>query len=271
MLVSRCAVQFSLGTFFKHLPVSNPATLCPYRFRPKTLAAAAIRSSSYFETLDSRQKEQVHLYVDTLLQWNHKMNLTAVKEADEVMERHIEDSLAIIPPIRNSYLSHCNPSSKNLRLVDVGSGAGLPGLILAIAWPGWEMTLMESMNKRCIILEHIVGHIGLSNVQVVRGRAENLGQALCFREKFDVAVARAVAEMRVLSEYCLPLVCVGGLFVAARGHDPQEEVRNAEKAIQILVESHSPYGQRTAIVCLKTFPTPRKYPRDPGTPEKIPL
>ncbi|KAM2978361.1 hypothetical protein FF2_015187 [Malus domestica] len=264
MLVSRCAV---LATFFKHLPVSNPATLCPYRFRPKTLTAAAIRSSSYFETLDSRQKEQVHLYVNTLLQWNQKMNLTAVKEADEVMERHIEDSLAIIPPIRNSYLSHCNPSSKNLRLVDVGSGAGLPGLILAIACPGWEVTLMESMNKRCIFLEHVVGHIGLSNVHVVRGRAE----AICFREKFDVAVARAVAEMRVLSEYCLPLVCVGGLFVAAKGHDPQEEVRNAEKAIQILVESHSPYGQRTAIVCLKTFPTPWKYPRDPGTPEKIPL
>ncbi|CAN6588964.1 unnamed protein product [Malus baccata var. baccata] len=184
MLVSRCAVQFSLGTFFKRLPVSNPATLCPYRFRPKTLTA----------TLDSRQKEQVHLYVDTLLQWNQKMNLTAVKEADEVMERHIEDSLAIIPPIRNSYLSHCNPLSKNLRLVDVGSCAGLPGLILAIAWPGWEVTLMESMNKRCIF-------------------------------RFWV----------------LPL------------------------------ESHSPYGQRTPIVCLKTFPTPWKYPRDPGTPEKIPL
>ncbi|KAM2558059.1 hypothetical protein TB2_015107 [Malus domestica] len=110
------------------------------------------------------------------------MNLTAVKEADEVMERHIEDSLAIIPPIRNSYLSHCNPSSKNLRLVDVGSGAGLPGLILAIACPGWEVTLMESMNKRCIFLEHVVGYIGLSNVQVVRGRAENLGRAICFRE-----------------------------------------------------------------------------------------
>ncbi|CAN6717910.1 unnamed protein product [Malus baccata var. baccata] len=97
------------------------------------------------------------------------MNLTAVKEADEVMERHIEDSLAIIPPIRNSYLSHCSPSSENLRLVNVGSGAGLPGLILAIAcpgkfrWMGWEVTLMESMNKRCIFLEHVVGHIGILN------------------------------------------------------------------------------------------------------------
>lgn len=185
----------------------------------------------------------MHLYVDTLLEWNQvslslatlilclaaenmvgklkrleirlqlmkilklqRMNLTAVKEVNEVMERHIEDSLAIIPPIRNSYLSHCSPSSSNnLSLVDVGSGAGLPGLVLAIAcpgkqifllkfrflyfynmyinkaytlllfwWVGWEVTLMESMNKRCLFLEHVVSHIGLSNVQVVRGRAEVL-------------------------------------------------------------------------------------------------
>ncbi|PQQ09481.1 ribosomal RNA small subunit methyltransferase G-like [Prunus yedoensis var. nudiflora] len=246
MLVSRCVVPFSLGTFIKHLPISKRTTFCPYRIRPKTITTTRILCSSYFETLDSHQKEQIHLYVDTLLEWNQRMNLTAVKEVKEVMERHIEDSLAIIPPIRNSHLSHCSPSSSNnLCLVDVGSGAGLPGLVLAIACPG-----------------------------------QNLGQALCFREKFDVAVARAVAEMRVLAEYCLPLVCVGGLFVAAKGHDPEVEVRNAEKAIQILgasvlqlcpVESHSPYGQRTAIVCLKTNPTPRKYPRDPGTPEKTPL
>lgn len=107
-----------------------------------------------------------------------------------------------------------------------------------------------------------------------------MGQDLCFREQFDVAVARAVAEMRILAEYCLPLVRVGGLFVAAKGHDPQEEVRNAERAIQMMgasllqlcsVESQSPYGQRTAIICLKDHSTPRKYPRDPGTPAKEPL
>lgn len=208
------------------------------------------------------------------------MNLTAVREANAVMERHIEDSLAIIPPIKDSSLSHCSPPCQNLSLVDVGSGAGLPGLVLAIACPEWKVTLMESMNKRCVFLEHAVSHVGLSNVEVVRGRAENLGQDVCFREKYDVAVARAVAEMRILAEYCLPLVRVGGLFVAAKGHDPQTEVKNAEKAIQILgasvlqlcpVESHSPYGQRTAIVCLKTSPTPKKYPRDPGTPVKVPL
>ncbi|XP_021292364.1 uncharacterized protein LOC110422679 isoform X2 [Herrania umbratica] len=285
MLVSRCKilnVPFSLGTLVKHLPFSRHKTSVPppqaLSFNSQT--TAAIRSSSHFETLTSRQKDQVHLYVDALLQWNQKMNLTAVKEVSEVMDRHIEDSLAIIPPIQNSYVSSCNDSFDSLRIVDVGTGAGLPGLVLAIACPGWAVTLVESMNKRCLFLEHVVSLTGLSNVQVVRERAENLGQDIGFREKFDVAVARAVAEMRVLAEYCLPMVRVGGLFVAAKGHDPKEELRNAERAIKLMgasilelrsVESHSPHGQRTAIICLKNHPTPRKYPRDPGTPTKVPL
>ncbi|GJZ00909.1 ribosomal RNA small subunit methyltransferase G [Tanacetum coccineum] len=153
-----------------------------------------------------------------------KMNLTAVTEASEVMDRHIEDSLAIIPPIRSSYSSYCESDFENLNLVDVGSGAGLPGLILAIACPGWKVTLLESLNKRCVFLEHAIGLIGLSNVKVVRGRAE----------VFDVTVARAVAEMRVLAEYCLPLVRVGGLFVAAKGHAPEEEVTRAKRAISLM-------------------------------------
>ncbi|MBA0665589.1 hypothetical protein Goklo_002078 [Gossypium klotzschianum] len=368
--------SMSLGTFVKHLPFSKPKTsFTPQRLNFKSLTTTTTcvtRSSSYFETLNSRQKDQIHLYVDALLQWNQKMNLTAVNEVNEVMERHIEDSLAIIPPIQNSYISSCNNSFDNLRIVDVGSGAGLPGLVLAVACPGWEVTLVESMNKRCLFLEHAVSLIGLSNVQVVRERAEvlfqysfygfsndlrlkiiriaqhslygfcnylsalsmanmhsstivigqKLGQDSNFRERFDVAVARAVAEMKVLAEYCLPLVRVGGLFVAAKGHNPQDEVKSAERATKLMgasvlqlcsdycagrvkgfglckdclfnlafiaclyeviltfsmflgqfhvVESHSPHGQRTAIICLKNRPTPRKYPRDPGTPTKEPL
>ncbi|KAL1174255.1 hypothetical protein V6Z11_A05G464700 [Gossypium hirsutum] len=265
----------SLGTFVKHLPFSKPKTSFPpqrLNFKSLTTTTTCVtRSSSYFETLNSRQKDQIHLYVDALLQWN-QMNLTAVNEVNEVMERHIEDSLAIIPPIQNSYISSCNNSFDNLRIVDVGSGAGLPGLVLAVACPGWEVTLVESMNKRCLFLEHAVSLIGLSNVQVVRERAEKLGQDSNFRERFDVAVARAVAEMKVLAEYCLPLVRVGGLFVAAKGHNPQDEVKSAERATKLMgasvlqlcsVESHSPHGQRTAIICFKNRPTPRKYPRDP--------
>ncbi|KAK4437162.1 Ribosomal RNA small subunit methyltransferase G [Sesamum alatum] len=281
----------SVGTFFKHLPTIKVSTL-KFNTVPagKTVlklfstttnaAVSAALQTPHFETLTCDQKYQIRLYVDALLQWNQKMNLTAVREENEVMERHVEDSLAIIGPVRDSYLSRCGSSFEKLSVVDVGSGAGLPGLILAIACPSWKITLLESMNKRCVFLEHVVGLIGLQNVKIVRDRAENLGQNLDFREGFDIAVARAVAEMRVLAEYCLPLVRVGGLFVAAKGHDPQEEVTKAERAIHLMgasllqtcfVESHSKYGQRTAIICLKDGPTPRKYPRAPGTPAKLPL
>ncbi|GAV74578.1 GidB domain-containing protein [Cephalotus follicularis] len=285
MLIWHCKASnilhpFSFGTFVKHLPLSKPLTFFPWKIQAKTLSTTRILSLPHFQALSSRQKDQIHIYVDTLLEWNQRVNLTAVKEENEVMKRHIEDSLAIIPPINNSYTSHCSSSCTNLNLIDVGTGPGLPGLVLAIACPGWKVTLLECMNKRCIFLKHAVSLTGLSNVRVVRGRAEDMGQDLLFRENFDVAVARAVAEMRILAEYCLPLVRVGGLFVAAKGHEPQEEVRNAERAIQLMgasvlqlcqVQSHSPFGQRTAILCLKGRPTPRKYPRDPGTPAKIPL
>ncbi|XP_028090487.1 uncharacterized protein LOC114290722 isoform X1 [Camellia sinensis] len=279
--VSRVASSpIPLGTFAKHLPTFIPTTLNPNRPNPKTLTTASVVNTPHFQTLTHPQKQQIHLFVDALLQWNQKMNLTAVREESEIMERHVEDSLALIPPIQSSYLSHCGASCDEIRLVDVGTGAGLPGLILAIACPGWKVTLLESISKRCVFLEHAVDLTGLSNVQVVRERAENLGQNLAFREVFDVSVARAVAELRILAEYCLPLVRVGGLFVAAKGHDPLEEVRRAERAIHLMgasvlqmysVESHGPHGQRTAIVCLKDGPTPRKYPRYPGTPVKSPL
>ncbi|KAK9066496.1 hypothetical protein SSX86_013819 [Deinandra increscens subsp. villosa] len=269
----------SLRTFIKHLErASNFKPSCITRRTATT--KSSIVTASHFETLNPLQKQQVQLYVDALLDWNQNMNLTAVRDANDVMDRHIEDSLAIIPPIKSSYVSNCEFPVEKLNMVDVGSGAGLPGLILAIACPDWKVTLLESLNKRCLFLEHVVGLIGLSNVKVMRGRAEDVGQNLEFREVFDVAVARAVAEMRILAEYCLPLVRVGGLFVAAKGHSPEEEVRRAEKAISLMgasllqtcyVNSHSPYGQRTAVVCLKDGRTPRKYPRDPGTPAKSPL
>ncbi|THU47575.1 hypothetical protein C4D60_Mb09t17020 [Musa balbisiana] len=227
---------------------TTKATPCP----PEDGAQISSPSSTSFSfpafhSLSSNQKDQISLYVRTLLQWNQRMNLTAVTEEREVMSRHVEDSLAILPPLRRSYLSHCCSSSPcdGLNVVDVGSGAGLPGLILAIACP-----------------------------------RQNVGQSIDYRELFDVAVARAVAEMRTLAEYCLPLVRVGGLFVAAKGSDPQEEVKSAGKAIQLMgasiielctVESHSPKGQRTTVICLKDRATPKRFPRHPGIPTKSPL
>ncbi|KFK26642.1 hypothetical protein AALP_AA8G274800 [Arabis alpina] len=271
----------SLGHFIKHLPGAKSHSLVCSRFHSNTHTdVVASTTISCFKSLSSSQQDQIHLYVDTLLQWNQKMNLTATKEAEQVMERHIEDSLAILPPIKTCYNSHSNDLFDNISLIDVGSGAGLPGLVLAIACPDWRVTLLESINKRCVFLEHVVDVTGLTNVKIVRGRAENCGHDVMYREKFDVAIARAVAEMRVLAEYCLPLVRIGGLFVAAKGHDPKEEVRNAENAVRMLggsilqispVDSHSPYGQRTTVVFRKDHSTPQKYPREAGTPNKLPL
>lgn len=157
-------LQFSRWTFYKHLTHRKYTTLCQRN---------STSNLPHFVTLTSRQKDQIHLYVDTLLQWNKRMNLTAVKEVNEVMERHIEDSLAILPPLSDNYISHCSNSIDKIKLVDVGTGAGLPGVVLAIARPDWDVTLMESMNKRCVFLEHVVDVIGSSNVQIVRGRAED--------------------------------------------------------------------------------------------------
>ncbi|XP_057806310.1 uncharacterized protein LOC131021221 isoform X3 [Salvia miltiorrhiza] len=231
----QASTLLSLRSFFKHIPPIKPSTL-KLRHFPAGIAAfsRAAAATPNFQALTSHQKHQVRLYIDSLLEWNQKMNLTAVKEENEVMERHVEDSLAIIEPVQDSYMLRCGSSFENLSVVDVGSGAGLPGMILAIACPSWKVTLLESLNKRCVFLEHVVSLVGLQNVQIVRDRAENVGQNLDYRENFDIAVARAVAEMRVLAEYCLPLVRVGGLFVAAKGHDPLEEVAKAEKAIHLM-------------------------------------
>ncbi|XP_062232855.1 uncharacterized protein LOC133930198 [Phragmites australis] len=135
----------------------------------------------------------------------------------EVMTRHVADSFAMLPPLERAYRARSAPGGGGIdgvNLIDVGSGAGLPGLILAVARPSWRFTLLESMRKRCTFLEHAVEVMGLSN---------NVGQSLDFREAYDIAAARAVAELEVLAEYCLPLIRVGGLFIAAKGHDPHKQ------------------------------------------------
>ncbi|RLN12675.1 ribosomal RNA small subunit methyltransferase G [Panicum miliaceum] len=234
-----------------------------------TVARAAAATS--ISSLSAQQQRQVAVYVEALLDWNQRMNLTAVTDEAEVMTRHVADSLAVLPPLERAY--RARSTTGGVSLIDVGSGAGLPGLILAVARPSWRFTLLESMKKRCTFLEHAVEAMGLSNVDVVCDRAENVGQSLDYREAYDIAAARAVAELKVLAEYCLPLVRVGGLFIAAKGHDPHEEIKNAKSAVQKLgasmlelcnVESMGPHGQRTAVIYFKERATPRKYPRLPG-------
>ncbi|EFJ04589.1 hypothetical protein SELMODRAFT_138488 [Selaginella moellendorffii] len=226
--------------------------------------------------LDPSQSKLVSAYIDKLLDWNQRMNLTSVTDRKEVMERHIRDSLSLLPVIEK----HCSLSDGSLKVVDIGSGAGLPGIIFGIARPSWKITLIESIQKKCDFLEDAVLAVSLQNVSVVRARAEEKGRDVEFRETFDVAVARAVAEMRVLAELCLPFVAAGGIMVAAKGANPEEEVKSAEEAITLLggscaniieVDSESPFGTRTAVVCLKATPTPEKYPRRPGAPSKRPL
>ncbi|TVU11879.1 hypothetical protein EJB05_45489 [Eragrostis curvula] len=259
----------------------------PWLRRPvlalRTTTTVASAAPSATPTLSPRQQHQVALYVEALLDWNQRMNLTAVTDEAEVMKRHVDDSLAVLPPLERAYRNQSTSAGGDidgLSLIDVGSGAGLPGLILAVARPSWRFTLLESMRKRCTFLEHAVEAMGLSNVDVVCDRAENVGQNLDYREAYDIAAARAVAELKVLAEYCLPLVRVGGLFVAAKGHDPHDEIKNAKSAVQKLgasmlelcnVESMGPHGQRTAVIYLKDRATPKKYPRLPGTPSKMPL
>ncbi|KAG2499547.1 hypothetical protein HYH03_002492 [Edaphochlamys debaryana] len=176
---------------------------------------------------------------------------------------------------------HVAVADAPLRVVDVGTGAGLPGMVLAVARPQWKVTLLDSLRKRCDFLREAAALAGMSNVEVVWARAEDAGQKPELRQSFDLAVARAVAEARVLAELCLPFVRVGGLWVAAKGPDPEAEVEAAQSAVRQLggrqlalerVESLSAEGRPfTALVVAKHGPTPARFPRQAGTPSKKPL
>lgn len=201
----------------------------------------------------------------------------AITDRDEAYQRHVNDSLALLPAI-DSCLE--TPTQGLTRLIDVGSGAGLPGIILAIARPNWHITLLDSLQKRCTFNKEAISAAGLANVSVTWARAEDAGQDPLLRHSQHVAVARAVAELRVLAELCLPMVQVGGHWVAAKGAAPEEEVALARRAIQELggelvrveeVDSLAPEGKRTVVVVRKVRTTPGKYPRKAGTPKKQPL
>lgn len=254
------------------------------------------RASSYKYTDASPQQQQsLDAYVDVLLEWNSVMNLTAVTDRNEVYNRHINDSMSLIPLIDSCLKRqqkkeeedgsnyNNNNYNKNIRMIDVGSGAGLPGLILAILHPEWDITLLDSLQKRCRFLEAAVNAINVQNVSIVCARAEDAGQDILYhRQQYDIVVARAVAELRVLAELCLPLARPGGHWIAAKGSDPGVEVAEAEPAVKMLggrlvgveeVDSEmSPGGQkRTAVVVQKVGNTSTKYPRRPGVPKKTPL
>jgi 16S rRNA (guanine527-N7)-methyltransferase len=224
--------------------------------------------------LTPTQLEMFQTYYEELAAWNRQRNLTAITDYEEVQVKHFADSLAVLPAV------DAGDFGESISLVDVGSGAGFPGLPLKIARPAWQVVLVESTRKKTAFLEHIITQLGLQDADVVWARAEDVGRDPAYREQFDIAVARAVADMAVLVEYALPLLHIGGWFVAQKGTDPRDELHAAEKAIETLggaYRSTIPYRLPAfdeplhLVVIEKVSPTPGKYPRRPGMPAKRPI
>lgn len=221
--------------------------------------------------LSAQQVAAFETYAAELAEWNEKINLTAITEPDAVRVRHFLDSLSLV--------TVC-PMRDGLRLIDVGTGAGLPGLPLAILYPQIHVTLLEATGKKVTFLDHMVQVLGLDNVQTVKARAEEAGQDAAHRARYDVVVARAVARMPVLVEYLLPLAKVGGLCIAMKGVTAQTETDDAARALGLLggrvhrIESVAlpdVDDPHYLVVIEKTDPTPKAYPRKPGIPAKSPL
>ena len=221
--------------------------------------------------LTQEQAEQLDHYGDLLLDWNQRMNLTAITQPEEVAVKHFLDSALL--------LAHCGALPESLSLIDVGTGAGFPGLVLAVLKPEWSITLLDSLQKRVHFLETVCSELDLANVTCIHSRAEEGGQNPSLREKFDVATARAVANLPLLCEYCLPFVKVGGWFPPMKGPDPQAEGKRGEKAIRLLggelkeIREYSlPDGSyRSLFQIKKVRQTPKQYPRNPGKIKKSPL
>jgi 16S rRNA (guanine(527)-N(7))-methyltransferase GidB len=232
------------------------------------LAKAAI---DYGLSLGADQLASMADYYQLLVMWNEKMNLTAITEPSEVAVKHMVDSLSCY---RQDLFT------PGVSLVDVGTGAGFPGIPLKIFQQDIELTLMDSLNKRLNFLREVVDTLNLSKVQTVHARAEEAGKNKQYRETYQLAVSRAVARLNVLCELCLPFVKIGGWFIALKGAQYEEELREAAHAIDLLggkVDSVMPVilpgltDKRAVIYIKKIAATPANYPRKAGTPEKKPL
>jgi 16S rRNA (guanine527-N7)-methyltransferase len=221
--------------------------------------------------LTETQQEQFEQYYRQLVEWNEKINLTAITERGQVYLKHFFDSISL------SFYVDMNQVET---MADIGAGAGFPGIPLKIIYPHIKLTIVDSLNKRIQFLQHTTQLLGLRHVNCVHGRAEEMGRDRQFRDQFDLVTARAVARLNVLSEFCLPFARPNGRFVAMKGMDADEETSEARYAIRELKgEWEGSYSftlpfelsSRQIIVVRKTSLTPAKYPRKPGTPTKSPL
>lgn len=228
-------------------------------------------AAAYSLELSEQQINQFNSYYELLIEWNKVMNLTAITEPQEVAVKHIIDSIAAYDE---------KLFVKGTSVIDVGTGAGFPGLPLKIFFPAIKLTLMDSLNKRVKFLQTVVDELGLTEVACVHARAEEGARNKAYREQFDIAVSRAVARLPVLCEYCLPFVKRGGYFLALKGREYQDEIKEAAKAIKVmggskvterLVKLPALDDVRAIITIKKDMPTPKAYPRKAGTPAKKPI
>jgi len=221
--------------------------------------------------LTSQQVAALTRYQQELLDWNQRINLTAIREPEQIATKHFLDSLSVLT---------ATGCLNGQRVIDVGTGAGFPGLVLKIACPEMRLTLLESVGKKADFCRHIVATLGLEDVEVVHGRAEEVAHWDAHREAYDWAVARAVARLPILAEYLLPFVRLGGAMLAQKGETGPAEAQEAQRALEMLggrlekIHSLTLPGiaeTRYLIVARKVSATPARYPRRPGIPSKRPL